>query len=254
MAEEQQKKGFWNYATPILTGMGAAAATGMYNNYAVKKQNEFNAQQAQINRDYETQMSNTAYQRAYADMAAAGLNPHLAGGQGGASSPSGAAATGAQAMPLDINGAVNAAANAALTKSQIQNMGADTELKEKQAGKTEVERNGIEIENQYKPMKNQLELALMSTTNKKEKAEIGKTIKETDAIEKEISKMDDEIAILKSEGRIKEAEAKTRERNRRAYAALEMVESATRSVGNVVGAVKGTKAMPTKSFGYTTIY
>ena len=126
MAEEQQKKEFWDYATPILTGMGAAAATGMYNNYAIRKQNAFNAEQAQINRDYETQMSNTAYQRAYADMAAAGLNPNLAGGQGGASSPAGTAATGAQAMPLDINGAINAAANAALTRSQIQNMDADT--------------------------------------------------------------------------------------------------------------------------------
>ena len=94
----------------------------------------------------------------------------------------------------------------------------------------------------------------MSTTDKKLKAEIEKTIKETDATEKQISKMDDEIAILKAEGRIKEAEAKTKERNRRAYAALEMVESATRSVGNVAGAVKGTSAMPTKSFGYTTIY
>lgn len=123
---EQEKKGFWDYATPILTGIGAAAATGAYNNYAVRKQNQFNAEQAQINRDYETQMSNTAYQRAYADMAAAGLNPHLAGGQGGASSPAGTAATGAQAMPLDINGAINAASNAALIKSQISNMNADT--------------------------------------------------------------------------------------------------------------------------------
>ena len=52
--------------------------------------------------------------------------------------------------------------------------------------------------------------------------------------------MDDEIAILKEEGKIKEAEAKTKVRNRRAYAALEMIESGTRSVGNLVGA--GAKA------------
>lgn len=50
---------------------------------------QFNASQAQLNRDYQTQMSNSAYQRATADMKAAGLNPILAYQQGGASTPGG---------------------------------------------------------------------------------------------------------------------------------------------------------------------
>lgn len=69
---------------------------------------EFEAEQAQLNRDfqaaqaqkamdYQTHMSNTAYQRAMADLKAAGINPKMVAQLGGASTPSGVAGSGAQA-------------------------------------------------------------------------------------------------------------------------------------------------------------
>lgn len=56
-------------------------------------QRDFNAAEAQKQRDWEQYMSNTAYQRQVEDMRAAGINPGLVNGSG-ASAPSGSAASG----------------------------------------------------------------------------------------------------------------------------------------------------------------
>lgn len=87
-----------------------------WNEQMLQKQMDFNAEQAQINRDFQKNMDSTKYQRAIKDMKTAGLNPILAvtgggisasgasGGQASVNAPSMGSAQGAMASGGLLNG------------------------------------------------------------------------------------------------------------------------------------------------------
>lgn len=101
---------------PFAPFVGAAAQ--LIGGHSAKKAQEqanitnVNLQREQ--RDWETEMSNTAYQRSTKDLLAAGLNPMLAYTQGGASTPSVSAAT---VNPEDAEGKAVASAGEKATSA-----------------------------------------------------------------------------------------------------------------------------------------
>lgn len=189
---------------PALGGLVEAGINFGMMNY----QNKFNAEQAQIAREFNKEMDSTKYQRTVTDMKAAGVNPALAM-NGGITTQAGSNAAAQGATPAYMNlssmaNMVQAFSQARLNNEEAKNIAADTNLKEKQSlyysaftTKITAETIGIGINNQYLDEYNQLRNAGMEKANQL-----------TDA---RINEVNENINKLKAETDLAIKQAKTEE-------------------------------------------
>jgi hypothetical protein len=89
-------------AKPVMSFLGDAGTA--YSSY----------RNAEMNRDFQEEMSNTAYQRTVKDLNAAGLSPMLAYSKGGASTPSGSVAE-----PVKLGETGQRTSSADLSRAQV---------------------------------------------------------------------------------------------------------------------------------------
>jgi len=76
------------------TNVAIADGTNAFNAEQAQIQRDWSSEQAKGLRDWQENLANTAYQRSRVDMEKAGLNPMLMASQGGAATPSGAMGSG----------------------------------------------------------------------------------------------------------------------------------------------------------------
>ena len=142
----------------ILGSMGRSM-TGSGLTGAQKQQNQFNADQAAITRQWQEYMRGSNYQTAVEDMKKAGLNPAMmyGGTTSGASTPSGANASSGTVAGADLSSLINmamAGRQMKLLDAQINNVKADTENKD-------ADTEGKNISNSYADQLNQAQLAIL---------------------------------------------------------------------------------------------
>lgn len=201
----------------VAGSLGSYGASRLMNRHLTGKereQNAFNAQQAQMNRDYQTEMSNTAYQRAVSDMQNAGLNPALMYGNGSAAStPTGSNASGSASLfdsPVGIENLVQAYATMKSVKADVDLKRSQERLNDAKADESRVSASkiveetlniketrkqivasveGLDLDNQQKSI-------IIKYADDVEQAKLANLKKDVEVKDKEVEKFNAEISRL----------------------------------------------------------
>lgn len=160
-----------------FTGSGLTGAEQEANAFTSRENaisREFSANQAQLQMDFQERMANTQYQRAVADMQAAGINPALAYSQGGNVAPSGAAASASGASSVNPHSGMSMSELVALAtlKPQIDMMRAQAEDYRAAADLKRSQKSRTDTETSWLPQIYASQIGLQQSTADKYAAEV----------------------------------------------------------------------------------
>ena len=125
-------------AVSAVAAIASAASNRKFQKKTMREQNEFNANEAQVTREWNQQMDNTKYQRQVADMQAAGINPALAMNGGVTTqATSNATASSGSGIPggLDLSSVMEMALQMSQFKLQSKQLKLQEKLIDSQANK-----------------------------------------------------------------------------------------------------------------------
>lgn len=167
-----------NQARSLINGWTGAALTG-----AQQEANEFSANQAQVERNWQEDMRATNYQTQVADMRSAGINPAVMYGNGASSStPSGAsAASVAPSAPMSMSDMIQvimAKAQLSKLKAETANIDSQTEVNRVETSRIEAETSKLTSEKEYIDLQKSYYPKLTDAQIGKINAEVNKLVAE----------------------------------------------------------------------------